>query len=215
MLVDVGGLDDGCGFRVEAIAGEGAGEIVAAEHVALEAAVAPFLLACLELIGVQLHRLNGCGIGNRQAQTGAEHDLFLGREIDGDEGFPGLLAEVGILKAGEEIRIEVTEAGGRLGFRGFAGSGESLPDPVPSTAECVERHGYVRLIALAFEDQFPVIAEAGNETDVEFYPAVRDVAGFEQIHDGEQHQRLVRGRAAIRRAGDVEIGEFSEPGLSC
>ncbi len=215
MLVDVSGLDDGCGFRVEPIAREGAGKIVAAEHVALEAAVAALLLARLELIGVQLHRLNGCGIGNRQAEPGAEHDLFLGREVNGDEGCSGLVAEVGILKAGEEIRIEVTEACGGLGFRGFAGSGESLPDPVPGAAERVEGHGDVRLVALAFEDQFPVVTEAVNETDIEFHPAVRDVTGFDQVDDGEKHQRLVRRSTASLCTGDVEIGEFTEPGLSC
>ena len=59
--------------------------------------------------------------------------------------------------------------------------------------------------------QFPVIAEAGDQADVVFHPAVRDVAGFDQVDDGEQHQRLVRRDAACLRAGRVEVGEFTEP----
>ena len=61
----------------------------------------------------------------------------------------------------------------------------------------------------------PEIAEAGDQADVVCDSAVRDVAGFDQVNDGEQHQRLVRGDAADLRAGRVEIGEFAEPGLSC
>jgi hypothetical protein len=117
----------------------------------------------------------------------------------------------GILEAGEETGIERAEAGGRLGERRLAVGGEALPDLVLVAAEGVEGHRNVRLVALAFEHEFPVIAEAGDEADVVFHPAIRDVAGFDQVDDGEQHQRLVRRDAARGGAGGVEVGEFAEP----
>ena len=211
VLVDVGGLDDGGGFRVEPVAGKGAGEVVAAEHVALEAAVASLFLSGFELVGVQLHGLDGCGIGNRQPEPGAEHDLFARGEVDRNQCLPGLISEPGVLKADEELRIEVAEACGGLGFGWLPIGGEGLPNLIPSTAEGVERHGNIRLVALAFEDEFPVIAEAGNEAHVVFHPAVRNIAGFDQVDDGEEHQRLMRRDAALRGAGRVEVGEFAEP----
>ena len=70
------------------------------------------------------------------------------------------------------------------------------------------------LVALAFEDEFPVIAEAGDKADVEFHPAVGNVAGFDEIDHGEQHQRLVRGDATLGGAGGIEVGEAAKPGLS-
>jgi len=82
---------------------------------------------------------------------------------------------------------------------------------VALATERVEGHRDVRRVALAFLDELPVVEESGDEANVVFHPAVRDVAGFDQVDDAEKHQRLVRGRAAIRRAGDVEIGEFTEP----
>ena len=38
-----------------------------------------------------------------------------------------------------------------------------------------------------------------------------DYAGFNQVNDGEEHQRLVRGNAANLRTSRVEVGEFTEP----
>ena len=89
-------------------------------------------------------------------------------------------------------------------------SGETLPNAV--AAQGVERHWDVRGIALAFLDEFPVVAEAGDQADVVFHRAVGDVTGFDEVDDGEQHQRLVRCDAAGRGAGGLEGGEAGEPG---
>ena len=89
---------------------------------------------------------------------------------------------------------------------------ETFPDRVAFAAEGVEGHRDVRWVALAVLNELPVVAEAGDEADVVFHPAVGDVTGFDQVDDGEQHQRLVRGDAAELGAGDVEVGEFAEPG---
>ena len=99
-------------FGVEPVAGEGAGEIVAAKDVALEAAVAAFFLGGFEGVGVGSQSGDGFRLGRWQAEPCAEHDLLGGREVDADEGTAGLEAEVGILQVGKERRIEVTEAGG-------------------------------------------------------------------------------------------------------
>ena len=82
---------------------------------------------------------------------------------------------------------------------------------VALATERVEGHRDVRRVALAVLDEFPVVAESGNEADVVFHPAVRDVAGFDQVDDGEQHQRLMRRNASGLRAKGVEIGEFAKP----
>lgn len=144
VLMDVGGLDDRAGFRVEAIAGEGAGEIVAAEHIALEAAVAAFFLTGFECCGISPQGGDGFRLGSRQTKPGTEHDLFGGREVDADEGAAGFAAEVGVLQASEETGIEVAETGGELGFRGLSIGGETLPDLIALAAEGVERHRDVR-----------------------------------------------------------------------
>lgn len=89
-----------------------------------------------------------------------------------------------------------------------------MPDPIPFAAESVEGHWDVRRVALAFLNEFPIVAKAGDEPDVVFYPAVRDVTGFDQVNDREEHQRLVRSRTTRRRAGDVEVGEAAEPGIA-
>ena len=44
--------------------------------------------------------------------------------------------------------------------------------------------------------------------------AVRIVAGFDEVDDGEQHQWLVRRDAARGGAGRVQIGELAEPVLA-
>ena len=93
--------------------------------------------------------------------------------------------------------------------------GETLPDLILVAAEGVEWHRNVRRVALAFLDEFPVVAEAGNQANVVFHPAVRDVTGFDQVDDSEQHQRLVRCRATSLRASDVEVGELAEPEVGC
>ncbi len=90
-------------------------------------------------------------------------------------------------------------------------SGETSPDPILVAAEGVEGHRDVRRVALAVLDQLPIVAEARNEADVVADPAVRDVAGFDEVDHGEQHQRFVRGDAAGLRTCGVEVGEFSEP----
>lgn len=75
----------------------------------------------------------------------------------------------------------------------------------------MEEHGDVGLIALALEDEFPVIAEAGDEADVEAHPAVRDVAGLDEVDDRKEHQGLVGRDAPLGGAGGVEVGQFAEP----
>jgi hypothetical protein len=40
---------------------------------------------------------------------------------------------------------------------------------------------------------------------------IGNVAGFDQVDDGEQHQRLVRRDATRGGAGGVEVGEAAEP----
>ena len=211
VLVDMGGLDDGGRFGIEAVAGEGAGEIVTAEDIALEAGVAAFLLAGFEFVGIQLHGLDGVGIWNRQAESGAEHDLLLWREVNGDESCPGFAAEGGILEAVEEIGIKGAEAGGDLGSGRLPIGGETLPDFILIATECVEGHGDVGLVALAFEHEFPVIAEAGDEADIVFHPSIRNVAGFDQVDDSEQQQWFVWRDAARTGSSRVKVGKFAEP----
>ena len=99
-------------FGVKPVAGEGAGEIVAAKDVALEAAVAAFFLAGFECGGIPPQGGDGFGLGCGEAKPGAEHDLLGGCEVDADEGEAGFTPETGILQASEETRIEVAEAGG-------------------------------------------------------------------------------------------------------
>ena len=65
---------------------------------------------------------------------------------------------------------------------------------------------------MAFLNEFPVVAEAGDEADVVADPAVGDVAGFDEVDDCEQHQRLVGRDAADGGAGGLESGEAGEPG---
>ncbi len=216
VLVNVGGLDDGGGlirnaghrishppgrrckpvqnppglvglFSVEAVAGEGAGEVIAAEYVALEAVVAAFFLTGFEFGGIGTQYGDGFCFGSRQAEPGAEHHLFGGGEIDADKGALGFSAEVGILQTGEERGIEETETAGELGFRGLPINGEALPDLVLFTTEGVERHRDVGRVALPILNEFPVVAETGNEADVVFYPAVWDITGLDQVNDREQH----------------------------
>ena len=66
VLVDVRGLDDGGGFGIEPITGEGAGEVIAAKDVGFKAAVAAFFLAGFGFCGVLLESGDGGGIRNRQ-----------------------------------------------------------------------------------------------------------------------------------------------------
>jgi hypothetical protein len=106
VLVDVGGLDDGSGLCVEAVAGEGAGEVVAAEDVTLESRVAAFFLSGFEFFGLVAEGVDFSGFRHRKAEPGAEHDLFPGRKVNGDKGCARLAPEVRLLKAGVEVRIE-------------------------------------------------------------------------------------------------------------
>jgi hypothetical protein len=116
VLVDVGGLDDGGGFRVEPIAREGAGKIVAAEHVGLKAAVAAFFLTGFEGGGIAPQHCDGIRVWDRQTKTGAEHNLLSGREVHSDNGAACFAAEVAVMQACVERGIEIAEAGGEPGF---------------------------------------------------------------------------------------------------
>jgi hypothetical protein len=94
--MNVGGLDDGSGFRVESVAGEGASEVVAAEDVGLETRVAALLLAGFVFGGLFAEGGDFRSRRGWQTETGAEHDLLLGREVDRNEGFACLTPEVRI-----------------------------------------------------------------------------------------------------------------------
>ena len=121
------------------------------------------------------------------------------------------MAECFVLQAWVEGGIERAQARGVAGVGGLAIGGEALPDLIAITAQGVEGHGDIGEVLLSLAHQLPVVAEARDEADIVFHPAVGDVAGFDHVDDGEQHQRLVRGEAAFRGAGYVEVGELAEP----
>ena len=83
VLVDVTGLDKGGVIGFQAIAGQGAGEVVAEDDVGLEAGVAAFLLAGFELTGVLAEGGDLLGFRKREAELFEEHDLFPRCEVEG------------------------------------------------------------------------------------------------------------------------------------
>lgn len=131
--------------------------------------------------------------------------MFGGREVEADEQGAGLVAECFLLQAIVEGGIERAQAGGVAGVGGLAIGGEALPDLIAITAQGVKGHGDIGEVLLSLAHEFPVVAEARDEADIVFHPAVGDVAGFDHVDDGEELERLVRGEAAFRGAGDVQI----------
>lgn len=211
MLMDMGGLDDGGGFGVESVTGQGTSEVVAAEDITFEATVSSLLLTGLVFYRLLTKHPDFLGARGLQAQAGREHDLFARGKVDHDQGFAGLASKSRILETSEKSGIERAEAGGGLGFGRETIGGKGLPNLVPRAAEGVEGHGDVRLVALAFEHQFPVIAESGNQTDVVFHPAVGNLSRFDKINDGEQHQWLVGRNPTGLGAGSIQASQPIKP----
>lgn len=110
-------------------------------------------------------------------QPGVEHPVGVGGEGE---------AVAGIVVAAFGVLVDVGGLDDGGGFRVEAVAGEGTGEPA-------------------------IIAEARDEADIEFHPTVPDVAGFDQVDYGEQHQRLVRGDATRGGAGGVEVGETAEP----
>lgn len=211
MLMNVGGLDDGGCFGVETVTGQGAGEVVAAENVALEAAVPPLFLASLVFGGMSAEGTDFIGARWLKAEAGREHDLFDRGEIDRDQGSANLASEVGIPKAVEERGMDGAQAGGGLGGGGLNVGGEALPHLVSGPTEGVEGHWDVRLVALAFANQLPVVAEPGNKADIVGHPTVRDVARVDEVDDGEKDQWFMGGQAALLGPRHIQVAELSKP----
>lgn len=213
VLVDVTGLDK-CGVvGFQAIAGQGAGEVVAEDDVGLEAGVAAFLLAGFELSGVLAEDRDFLGFRKREAELFEEHDLFPRGEVEGGKGEACGAAEGGVLQAGKEIGIELAEACGEFGVRGLPVPGKALPDLVAVAPQRMERHGDVRGVALAVSDAVPVAAKGGGQLDTERDPAVCDESALDEVDDTQEHDRLMRSETTCRRARDVQVRELAKPEL--
>jgi len=211
MFVDVAGLHDRAVIGFQSIACESTGVVVAADHVRFEAGIAAFALLGLEFFGVLLELGNFCGIRHGDSQARTEHHLFARSKITDDHGLARLMPKVSILQAGEKLRIERTESRGFLGMGDLAFGSEAFPDFVAVAAEGVKGHGDLGFVLLALANQFPIISKARDEADVVFHPAIGHVAGFDEIHDCEHHQRLVRGDASACGLRGIKVREFSEP----
>ena len=77
-----------------------------------------------------------------------------------------LASKASVLQAAEKIRIDQAKARGGLGCGRLPVGGECLPDLIPFPTQRVKRHGNIRSVLLAFENEFPVVAEAGDEADI-------------------------------------------------
>ncbi len=113
-----------------------------------------------------------------------------------------------------EPGVERTQPRGIACVRRLAVGGEAFPDLIAVAAEGVKGHGDIGIVALALAHEFPVIAEARDESDVVLHPAIGNIAGLDHVDDSEEQERLVRGQAARGRACDVEVGELAEPVLA-
>ena len=211
VLVDVGGLDDVAGGGLEAVASKSAGVLVAGIDFGFEAAVPAFFLSGFEGLAVfgEFNHLGGVGHG--QEKAGADFGLFGRGEVGRDEQASGGEAKIWVEQAIVKIGIQMAEAGGELGSRRIAMFVKPLPDGIAVAAERVEGHADFRAVSSSFHDEIPVSPEAGDEVGVIRNPTVAEDSHFEEVHDAEDHQRLVRGDAEAWCFRRVEVGEFTEP----